>query len=104
MGVILASALEPETILKHPETARLIDLGRPVGIVMMALVHFFLLAQYEPMLAAFCNAVAPGSYFAMAHGTRDGKTADVVKRTEKAYAMTPMPLYLRPKAETEPIF
>lgn len=104
MGVILASALEPETILKHPEMARLIDLGRPVGIVMMALVHFFLLAQYEPMLAAFCNAVAPGVYFAMAHGTRDGKTADVVKRTEKAYAMTPMPLYLRPKAETEPIF
>ena len=63
VGVILASALEPETILKHPETARLIDLGRPVGIAMMALVHFFLPAQYEPMLAAFCNAVAPGSYF-----------------------------------------
>jgi S-adenosyl methyltransferase len=104
VGVILASAPEPETILKHPETARLIDLGRPVGIVTMALVHFFLLAQYEPMLAAFCNAVAPGSYSAMAYGTRDGKTTDVVKRTEKAYAMTPMPLYLRPKAETEPIF
>jgi hypothetical protein len=103
-GVILASALEPETILKHPETARLIDLGRPVGIVTMALMHFFLLAQYEPMLAAFRNAVAPGSYFAMARGTRDGRTTDVVERTKKAYAMTPMPLYLRPKAETKPIF
>jgi hypothetical protein len=70
----------------------------------MSLVHFFLLAQYEPTLAAFCNAVALGSYFAMAHGTRDGRTTDVVKRTGKAYAMTPMPLYLRPKAEAEPIF
>ena len=83
VGVIIASALEPETILKHPATARLIDLGRPVGIVVMALVHFFLLARYEPMLAAFRNAVAPGSYFAMAHGTRDGRTTDVVERTGK---------------------
>ena len=41
VGVILASALEPEAILKHLETARSIDLGRPVGIVVMALVHFF---------------------------------------------------------------
>ena len=56
------------------------------------------------MLAAFRNAVAPGSYFAMAHRTRDGRTMDVVERTEKVYAMTPMPLYLRPKAEIEPIF
>ena len=30
---------------------------------MMALVRFFLLAQYELMLAAFRNVVAPGSYF-----------------------------------------
>lgn len=68
----------------------MIDLGRPVGIVVMAPVHFFLLAQYEPMLAAFRNAVAPGSYFAMTHGTRDGRTTNAVERTEKVYAMTPL--------------
>jgi len=45
-----------------------------------------------------------GVTFAMIHGTRDERTTDVVERTEKAYAMTPMPLYLRPKAEIEPIF
>jgi len=81
VGVILASAPEPETILKYPETARLIDLGRPVGIVVVALMHFLL--TQEPMLAAFRNAVAPGSYFAMAHGTRDGRATGVIERTEK---------------------
>ena len=40
----------------------------------------------------------------MTHGARDGRTTDVVERTEKAYAMAPTPLYLRPKAEIEPIF
>ena len=40
----------------------------------------------------------------MAHRTRDGRTTDVIERTEKVYAMTPTPLYLRPKAEIEPIF
>ena len=40
----------------------------------------------------------------MIYGTRDGRTTDVVERTEKVYAVTPTPLYLRPKGEIEPIF
>ena len=97
VGVILVSALEPEPepILKHPDTARLIDLGGRVGIVTMALVHFFLPVWYESMPAAFRNAVALGSYFVMTHGTWDGRTTDVIERTEKVYAMTPTPSYLR---------
>ncbi|OCL02863.1 DUF574-domain-containing protein [Glonium stellatum] len=104
VGVVRASALHPGDILAHSETARLIDFRRPVGVVMMALVHFFLPAQYEPMFAAMRNALAPGSYFAMTHGTRDGRSVDVVERTERVYAMTPTPLYLRSKAEIGPIF
>src|SRR5882672_1760514 len=55
-------------------------------------------------LRLFAMRLLRGVTFAMTHGTRDGRTTDVVERTEKAYAKTPMPLYLRPKAEIEPIF
>ncbi|KAF2119713.1 S-adenosyl-L-methionine dependent methyltransferase [Lophiotrema nucula] len=41
VGMIRASALEPENIFNDPETRRVIDFDKPVVILKIALVHFF---------------------------------------------------------------
>ena len=66
--MVEADLRRPEEILADPETRRLIDLGQPVAVLLVAILHF--IADEEDPFAAVArlrDAVAPGSYLVISH-------------------------------------
>jgi hypothetical protein len=71
-AVIQADAREPETVLAHPSTRALIDFTRPVGVLMLAVLHFATDEQVRNTIEVFRDAIAPGSHLVLSHSTMEG--------------------------------
>jgi hypothetical protein len=69
-GVIQADLRDPAAILSHPDAGRLIDFDQPVGLILVAVLHFIMDAQ-DPygIVERLGDAVAPGSYLVVSHVT-----------------------------------
>jgi O-methyltransferase involved in polyketide biosynthesis len=71
-AVIQADLRDPAAILSHPETGRLIDLAEPVGLILVAVLHFLLDAdQPHALVEHLAGAAAPGSYLVVSHATNE---------------------------------
>jgi SAM-dependent methyltransferase len=66
--VVHADLLRPADLLAHPGLRGLIDLSQPVGLLVVALLHF-IPDDGDPMgaLASLRDALAPGSYLVLSH-------------------------------------
>ena len=73
-AIIEADLREPESILAHPVTRRLIDLDRPVGLLLVAVVHFLADAD-DPwaLVAELRDRLPPGSYLVLSHATSESR-------------------------------
>jgi SAM-dependent methyltransferase len=99
-AIIDADLREPAKILGHEETRRLIDTSQPAGLLLVAVLHFIPDAE-DPwqIVATLRDALAPGSYLVLCHGTDEGKP-DVARAVSKVYNRSvATPLNLRPRAE-----
>ncbi|KAF2186687.1 DUF574-domain-containing protein [Zopfia rhizophila CBS 207.26] len=103
VGMLRASALEPEAIFNDPETCRVIDFSKPVAIMMIALIHFFEPEQYVAVLDFWKGNLVKGSAFVMTHATSDGRDPEGLAKAREIYNKTPTPVIFRPKGEIEPI-
>jgi hypothetical protein len=73
-----ADARDPEHILR--EAAAILDLSRPVAVMMLAVMHFIPDADDPPGIAARLMAgVAPGSYLTITEATRDIDTERITQ-------------------------
>jgi hypothetical protein len=72
-AVIEADLREPLEILQNATVREMIDFGRPVGLLLVAVLHFIGDSE-EPwrLVATLRDALAPGSYLAICHGTSEG--------------------------------
>ncbi|MCZ7456662.1 SAM-dependent methyltransferase [Streptomyces sp. WMMC940] len=72
-GIVQADLRKPADILADPETTRLLDLERPVALLLVAVLHF-LEDSDEPQLsvAALRDALAPGSLVVVTHASYEG--------------------------------
>jgi S-adenosyl methyltransferase len=84
-AVILADLRDPQRILEHPETRRLIDFTQPVALLLAAVLHFIPESD-DPgrILAGLREPLAPGSYLAISHACRDS-IAGTASAREAAY-------------------
>jgi SAM-dependent methyltransferase len=83
--VIKGDVRDPAAILAHPETLRLIDFSEPVGVLLVAVLHFVPDSDHpEQIIATLRDALAPGSCLAICHGCRDSKP-DVTGTFETVY-------------------
>jgi hypothetical protein len=100
-AVVQADARDPESILAHPDVTRTLDLARPVGILMVALLHF-VSAEENPtsVIGRFLGAVAPGSYLALSHATADHDPV-AAEQLVRLYQKTKTPVTMRSRAEVE---
>jgi hypothetical protein len=63
---------EPDAILAHPEVRRVLDLGRPVGLLLFAVLHFVPDDDLAyGVVERLAREVVPGSYFAASHGATE---------------------------------
>lgn len=104
-AVIQADARDPQAILDNPEVSRLLDLGRPVA-VLIASVLLFVPDDEEAyrVVRALRDASAPGSYLCISHATTEGSTKEEVEDSVKLYAASGNPMKLRSRAQIEEFF
>ncbi|MDU0300570.1 SAM-dependent methyltransferase [Streptomyces sp. PAL114] len=72
-GILAADLRKPREILGSDEVARLIDLNRPVALLLVAILHFVEDAD-DPYgaVAELREALAPGSMLVLTHATYEG--------------------------------
>jgi SAM-dependent methyltransferase len=99
-AIVEADLREPEKILTHHAAGRLIDFSQPTGLLLVSVLHFIADAD-DPwqIVATLRDALAPGSYLVLCHGTDDGKPA-VAHAAAKVYNRSATTdLHIRSRAE-----
>jgi hypothetical protein len=66
VAMVEADLREPERIIADPAIVELIDFGRPVAVMLVAVLHFLGDEAYD-IVAALRAALAPGSYLVISH-------------------------------------
>ena len=102
--VIQADVIDVPSVLGHPETRRMIDFAQPVGVLMVALLHFVPeAADPAGVVAGYREAVVSGSFLAISHGTGD-QQGERAPSMEQLYARSANPLVSRDHATIEAFF
>jgi hypothetical protein len=104
-AVIRADVRDPTPILAHPTARRLLDPGRPLAILLVALLHFVTDdAEAERLVGTLREALPPGGFLALSHGTHEGAPPEAIARAERLYAGTSNPAKARSRAEVARFF
>jgi S-adenosyl methyltransferase len=95
--IIQADLRWPSAVLGHPELDGLIDLSRPVAVLMIAVLHF-VADEDDPnaIVAAYRDATVPGSYLAITHATSDYQP-QLARRAEAVYTRASHQIHYRSK-------
>jgi hypothetical protein len=101
----LGDLRDPAAILARPELRNLLDLDRPVGLLLVAVLHF-VFDEYQPkqVVATLRDALAPGSYLVMQHATLDGQPANVRQMVEHFNTNSPEPMQWRGRVAVTELF
>ncbi|MGQ0719809.1 MAG: SAM-dependent methyltransferase, partial [Pseudonocardiales bacterium] len=99
--VVQADLRDAAAIFDDPRTKRLIDPAQPLGVLMVAILHFVpnaadpagIIAQYRKMMA-------PGSCLAISHASHEGRPDQAGSHTD-LYQRTPTPMTMRSRLEIE---
>jgi S-adenosyl methyltransferase len=70
---ILADLTDSETVLSHPDTARVLDLNRPVGIIIGGVAHFLSAPRMREVAARYLSRVQPGSWLIISAGRAENE-------------------------------
>jgi hypothetical protein len=98
-AMVQADAEFPDDVLQHATTERLLDFGKPVMVIMAAFIHF-IPDERDPagLIAAYRDAVVPGSYLALSSGTFEGQ-GEEVRRAAELYQKSGTDVVARSKDE-----
>ena len=90
----------PQDILRSPPLRATLDMGRPVGLLLLAVLHF-VPDDDDPygLVAQLAAAMPPGSYLVMSHGTYDPLPPEMIARCEEVNAVIDAPW--RPRSREE---
>jgi S-adenosyl methyltransferase len=97
--VIQADVRDVDAILGHPDTRRLLDLERPVAVLLLGVLHF-VPDEDRPaeIVGRLRDAVSPGSYIALVNVTFEDQPPEVIE-AQKLSSRTGTPIHLRSRAE-----
>lgn len=106
-GVVAADLRKPQEILSSPVVGELIDLERPVALLLVAVLHFVEDAD-DPRtaVATLRDALAPGSVVILTHASYEGipLPEEQAGGTVKVYNDIKNPLVMRPREEVQQFF
>jgi hypothetical protein len=102
-AAVLGDVRDPTAVLRSALGTGLLDPSRPVGVLMIALLHF-VSDEDRPndIIAGYLDAFAPGSHLAVTHGRADGSAG--VREAAKMYGRSRSPARLRTADEVRGLF
>ncbi|WP_433263954.1 SAM-dependent methyltransferase [Actinosynnema sp. CS-041913] len=105
---IQADLRDPETVLGSDEVRDTLDFTRPIGLLMVAVLHFVPDSDDpDKVVARYREALPSGGYLAISHGSLEGVPQDGLDSTERIkaiYHRTDSPLVLRSRDEIAGFF
>jgi hypothetical protein len=103
-GVVQADMCQPQDVLSDLVVKDLIDFSKPVGLLMVAVLHF-VPDEKGPaeVVARYLDAMPSGSLIALSHLTADFKP-DEMGAVAEAMKHSRDPMHFRSLAEFEPMF
>ncbi|MBB5806507.1 hypothetical protein F4560_006275 [Saccharothrix ecbatanensis] len=106
VGVLQTDVRDAQRVLKSPEVQGLLDFDRPIGVLMVALLHFVQDSE-DPngVVAAYREAVPSGSYLAISHaGYEEGEWDPAWDDAKTTYNRGVGEMRYRKKREVEDLF
>jgi len=98
VGVVQADIRDPGAVLAG--AGELLDLTRPVAVLMFAILHFLTDDDHpRQIVKALTRELAPGSALAVSHITGDATPQDKALAAEKVYQQASAPAVPRTRAE-----
>jgi hypothetical protein len=95
----------PRAILDDRALNEKIDFSQPVGILLIAVLHFVTDANGpHDILRVIRERIAPGSMMAISHLTSDGTPQTVIRMQQEVYANATAPIVFRTTGEIESLF
>ncbi len=104
-AAIEADLRDSAAILAHPRARRLLDLSRPIALILAAVLHF--IPDDDAALGAVRDLTAAlpvGSYLVISHGTYDGASSETLAQLARLYEATTHPLGIRSRAQLARFF
>lgn len=104
--IVSADFRSPQDILGSPEVRRVLDLERPVAVMLVALLHF-VEDKDDPGKAVreLSDACAPGSLLVLSHASAEhGPGRDGGSGIQQVYRKASAPLVMRSYADIEKFF
>ena len=102
--VLQADLRQPDGILDDPDLRAAIDLSRPVGMLLVAVLHF-VPDDDEPGEAVrrLCEPLVPGSFLVISHASPAAQS-DKAAEHQELYQRTPTPMTMRTREQIEGFF
>jgi hypothetical protein len=102
-AMVRADMADVPRILHHPDTRRLLDLDRPVAVLMVAVLHFQMDdTRAADLVSDYHQHTAPGSYLAVSHMTGDDDPH--IRDLQRFYRNTSMPFRTRTPDQLTALF
>lgn len=102
--MIRGDARDPKSILHAPEVSELLDLTKPVGLLMSAMLHFIPDSDDpESLVDTYHDLVAAGSYLMLSHST-DAMDTSAMHTLCDLYEESADPLFTRATDRIDSLF
>jgi SAM-dependent methyltransferase len=94
--ILHADLRDVDAVLSDPDTVRLLDFSRPIGLLMVAILHF-VPGSDDPagIVRRYRAALRGGGYLALSHFTADGDQRGNVEDSKQWYQQTATPVLTR---------
>ena len=108
VSITRADIRDPHSVITAPMVTDVIDFTAPVAVLMVAVAHF-IADRDDPqrVLADYRDALAPGSYLALTHGSTDYDDPALVEQFTQAVAVyrdSATPVQLRGRDDIRDLF
>ncbi|MFI0481004.1 SAM-dependent methyltransferase [Actinomadura sp. 9N215] len=105
VAVVQGDLRRPEEILADPRLNELVDLGEPVGLLLVAILHF-IRDDEDPagLVARLVDQLPPGSHVVISHGYEGGMDPDATEHATAVYRKSRLPICSRDPAQVAEFF
>jgi hypothetical protein len=94
----------PAELMEDPGLQRVLDFTAPIGLLMIAVLHFVDLVSAPPVIDRYLHQLPRGSQVAISVLSSDGIPTDVLRAAETAYGREAATLVYRTRSETLELF
>lgn len=104
VAIVDADLRDAEAVLHAPATQRLIDFSQPLGLMMVAVLHYVADEDgISDIMARYKSVLAPGSFLAISHTTEDPRP-EIEAVIKKVFEEAGSPVIHRDRDEVAALF